>query len=73
MSLSVDVRREGGLFIDNVPVKISDTPRFVHRGVLIDSARHFLHVSTILNVIDSLAFTKMNVVSIQIVCVISSS
>ena len=33
--------------IDNAPINIDDGPRFPWRGVLIDSARHFLTVSAI--------------------------
>lgn len=32
-----------------------------HRGVMIDTARHFLPVSTILRTIDALQYNKMNV------------
>lgn len=40
---------------------IEDKPIFVHRGLLIDTARNFLPVSAILRTIDGLAATKMNV------------
>ncbi|KAH0540815.1 chitooligosaccharidolytic beta-N-acetylglucosaminidase [Cotesia glomerata] len=41
--------------------KIQDKPIFVHRGLLIDTARNFLPVPAILRTIDGLAATKMNV------------
>lgn len=47
--------------LPGVPVSIKDAPRFPHRGLLIDTARHFLSVSTILSVIDGLEQNKLNV------------
>jgi len=48
------------LTIACVPMAISDFPRFAHRGLMLDSARHFLPVSVILRQIDALAYSKMN-------------
>jgi len=42
-------------------VSVSDAPRFGHRGMLIDTARHYLSVSTIQHVIDALPLSKFNV------------
>ncbi len=42
-------------------VSIEDAPRFAHRGLMIDSARHFLSVESILAVIDAMSFAKFNV------------
>ncbi|GMH55875.1 hypothetical protein TrST_g2448 [Triparma strigata] len=47
--------------IEGVPVEISDSPRFPHRGVLVDSSRHFEPISTLKIVVDSLAYAKLNV------------
>jgi hexosaminidase len=46
--------------IDATPVSITDYPRFPWRGLLIDSSRHFLTVSSILSTIDAMAATKLN-------------
>eukprot|EP00002_Diphylleia_rotans_P004356 TRINITY_DN13186_c0_g1_i1.p1 TRINITY_DN13186_c0_g1~~TRINITY_DN13186_c0_g1_i1.p1 ORF type:complete len:564 (+),score=117.28 TRINITY_DN13186_c0_g1_i1:46-1737(+) len=43
------------------PYNIVDKPRFPHRGVLIDTSRHFLPVDYILTILDGLAAVKMNV------------
>ncbi|EYB80976.1 hypothetical protein Y032_0395g641 [Ancylostoma ceylanicum] len=40
---------------------IADSPRFPHRGVMIDSSRHFLPVGTLLQNLDLMAQNKMNV------------
>ena len=42
-------------------VRISDAPRFPWRGVLLDSARHFLPVSDIKRQLDGMAAAKLNV------------
>lgn len=42
-------------------VNVTDSPRFPHRGVLIDSARHFLPVPTVLAFIDEMSWNKLNV------------
>ncbi|NHB94508.1 beta-N-acetylhexosaminidase [Photorhabdus cinerea] len=42
-------------------VKITDKPRFLWRGLLLDSARHFIPVSAIKRQLDGMASAKMNV------------
>lgn len=49
------------------PWAITDAPRFPHRGILIDSARHFQPVATIKKVIDSITYVKMNLIHWHIV------
>jgi hexosaminidase len=43
-----------------VAARVIDQPRFALRATMIDTARHFLPVSTILNHLDSMAAVKMN-------------
>ncbi len=42
-------------------VRIEDTPRFGWRGFLLDSSRHFVSKTTVLNLLDALALFKINV------------
>jgi hexosaminidase len=42
------------------PVSIQDAPRFPHRGVMMDTARHFFPVSDILRTIEAMAWNKLN-------------
>ena len=47
--------------IANGPWTIADAPRFPHRGLMIDTARHFQPLASIHAIIDSLPFAKLNV------------
>ncbi|XP_052815810.1 beta-hexosaminidase subunit beta-like isoform X2 [Mya arenaria] len=41
--------------------EIEDKPRFPHRGILIDTSRHYIHKHVIRDVLDGMAYTKLNV------------
>nr|XP_020659701.1 beta-hexosaminidase subunit beta [Pogona vitticeps] len=49
----------GSFFINESD--ISDSPRFAHRGILLDTSRHFLPLKSILINLDAMAFNKFNV------------
>jgi len=53
--------------IGSAPWMIKDTPRFSHRGVLIDSSRHFQPVKSMLSVLRSMTYAKVNVLHWHIV------
>ena len=44
-----------------LPLVIDDAPRWPWRGVLIDTARHFMPLSVILPMLDAMAYNKLNV------------
>lgn len=43
------------------PTEITDAPRFAYRGLLLDTARHYMPVETILKNLDAMAYNKLNV------------
>ncbi|KAK3610028.1 hypothetical protein CHS0354_032376 [Potamilus streckersoni] len=56
---------DGKLYIRETLVK--DYPRFQHRGVLIDTARHYIFKEVLLDVLESMAQNKLNVLHWHIV------
>jgi hexosaminidase len=51
-----------GIFvIRDLPLYISDEPAFPYRGLMIDTARHYLPMDLLLDNLDALAMNKMNI------------
>ena len=47
--------------LPHAPWTIADSPRFTHRGLMIDTARHFETLASIRAIVDSLPYAKLNV------------
>ncbi|KAG0240156.1 hypothetical protein BGW41_007138 [Actinomortierella wolfii] len=48
-------------FLIEQPVSIKDSPKYIHRGVMYDTARNFLPIATLKKQIEALSFAKLNV------------
>ncbi|KAJ6015388.1 hypothetical protein N7540_009979 [Penicillium herquei] len=51
---------KGGLIIEQ-PVHIQDAPLYPHRGIMVDTGRNFITVPKILEQIDGMSLSKLNV------------
>ena len=52
---------DGGRYVlCGLPLTLSDAPLFEWRGMLIDTARHYLPVPTLLTMLDGMAALKLN-------------
>eukprot|EP01133_Synstelium_polycarpum_P001361 gene1361-1560_t len=49
------------------PIQITDFPRFEWRGLMIDTGRHFMPVTTVLHTVEACAYNKLNVLHWHIV------
>lgn len=60
--------RDGSTVAMNyAPVKVMDAPRYSHRGILVDSARHFLPVNSVKSILETFPMSNFNVMHWHIV------
>lgn len=50
-----------------LPISVKDAPTFKWRGLMIDTSRHYLPLTTILRAIDSMLYSKLNVLHWHII------
>ena len=53
--------------VESVPLSVADSPAFSWRGLLVDTARHFQPLASLLSIIDSMTMAKLNVLHWHIV------
>jgi len=56
-----------GFVISESPIHIEDKPRYAHRGLLLDTSRHFEPISSLKSTIDALSYAKFNVLHWHVV------
>lgn len=62
-----EINKSGKYYIKSLPIFIDDKPDFKWRGLLIDTANHFLSMDVIKKTIDVLLYAKMNILHWHIV------
>ena len=55
------VANRDGTLVACSGLRISDRPRFSHRELLVDTARHFFSASAMLHILDAMAYSRLNV------------
>lgn len=47
--------------MEKLPIHIKDEPTFIYRGIMIDTARHFIPINLLYETVDALMYNKMSV------------
>jgi len=54
-------------YMNGLPISLCDTPRFPWRGLMIDTARHYLEPEAVLRTLDAMSYSKLNTLHWHIV------
>lgn len=46
--------------VTGCPLRIADSPRYAHRGILMDTSRHFQPIRSLERLIDAMSYAKLN-------------
>lgn len=58
---------QGESEVAGIPISISDAPQFKWRGLMIDTSRHFMPMDTVKRALDSMLYSKLNVLHWHII------
>lgn len=47
--------------VEAAPIHVEDSPRFKHRGVMVDTSRHYIKKTILARIIDGMMLSKLNV------------
>ncbi|POS69301.1 exochitinase [Diaporthe helianthi] len=53
-------------YLVNAPIEIEDSPVYAHRGLMLDTARHWFPVADIKRTIDGLSYNKLNKLHVHV-------
>lgn len=67
LSQLVRIDWDGKYALQSAPWVIVDKPRFKHRGLMVDTSRHFIPVQQLQQLIDSMEYAKLNTLHWHIV------
>jgi hexosaminidase len=56
----------GAISLQGVPISISDAPTLRHRGVMMDTARHFLPIANLKRVVDGASASGLNALHLHL-------
>lgn len=62
----VGPRPDNPLGLEGLPFSVTDRPRFAHRGLMVDTSRHFLSVGVLQRQLDWMFESKLNVLHVHL-------
>lgn len=65
LAIPVGELGSGGNLSLPVPLEVFDYPRFAYRGLMIDTARHYMNITFLRHIVESMQVNKLNVLHIH--------